>query len=92
MARKATWREPVGPSTREFTPAELDRIRELTAAIPGIADGHPAWQVRELDRLHEATGHVRKFKLWELGNAHEHDADAAYLEEIRQHSRGELSR
>lgn len=83
MARKTKWREPEGPGSRGFTPAELDRIRELTAAIPTAKDGHPSWQIRELEGLHEAAGRTRGFMLWELAYAHLHDAEAAYREEIR---------
>lgn len=81
MARKAKWRESEGPQVRDFTPGELARIRELTAAIPTAKDGHPAWQVRELERLHEAAGRRRRFMLWELGWHESHDPDAAFREE-----------
>ncbi|WP_299166785.1 hypothetical protein [uncultured Arthrobacter sp.] len=83
MARKTQWRENAKPTAaRDFTRAELERIRELTAAIPTAADGHPAWQTRELDRIHAAAGRRRGFMLWELGFASHHDPEAAYLEEV----------
>jgi hypothetical protein len=82
MARKTKWRETDdAPAAREFTALELDRIRELTAAIPSASDGHPAWQIRELERLHKAAGKRRLFMFWEINYAHQHDAEAAYLEE-----------
>lgn len=83
MARKTTWREPDQPTIRDFTPGELARIRELTRTLPTARDGHPARQMQELDRIHAAAGRQRRFKVWELGFALEHDPEAAYLEEIR---------
>ena len=89
MARKAKWRETNhAPAAREFTALELDRIRELTAAIPSASDGHPAWQVRELQRLHKAAGKVRGFMSWELSYADQHDRVAAFNEEAGPNNGG----
>lgn len=83
MARKAQLRGSAQPvPVRDFTRVELERIRELTAAFPMVGDGHPAWQVRELERIHAAAGRRRGFMLWELGWPLDHDAGAAYLEEV----------
>ncbi|WP_072688416.1 hypothetical protein [Rhodococcus marinonascens] len=75
------------PSTlqvRNFTTAELARIRELTAAPlpPAHRPGMTARQIEdELDAIHAAAGGARTFKIWTCGSA-EHDPDAAFAEEI----------
>jgi hypothetical protein len=81
MARKKTWREAPAPVGRDFTAEELIRIRELVQGIPTAADGHPSWQTVELERIHQAAGSRRGFKMWELGGP-VHDPARAFEEEL----------
>lgn len=84
VARRRDSLVPPPPDGRPFTPAELARIRDLTATpLDSATDGHPNRRSAELDRLHERAGRRRTFKEWELiYDAQCHDADAAFLEEV----------
>ncbi|MDI9917866.1 hypothetical protein [Rhodococcus sp. IEGM 1379] len=78
MARKR--HTAVESGVRNFTSAELDRIRELTSEPLPRLRLHPHPVSSELDRIHEAAGRRRSTMIWELGGG-EHDPRAAFEEE-----------
>ena len=83
MARRREVPDPQKPERRDFTPAELVRIRERTATPLQTSRTFPHYPAStELDAIHAAAGRVRGFKLWELGGG-VHDPERAYQEEVR---------
>jgi hypothetical protein len=67
---------------RDFTAAEEQRLRELTAQPMPLSQEGIAVKA-ELEAIHEAAGRIRGSGMWELDGGR-HDSEAAYAEELRE--------
>lgn len=78
MRRRAPDPPPRSADGREFTPAEVSRIRDLIAGRD--IRRHPNPNIEALRDIHAAAGRRRGFMVWELDPVT--DLEAAVAEEL----------
>lgn len=79
MARRREPTPVLPAGVRDFTPAEVDRIRHLIATRDSIRK-HPNPNIEALHSIHSAAGRRRGFMVWQLDPVT--DLDAALAEEL----------
>lgn len=82
MARRRVPEPVLPPGVREFTAAEVARIRELVATKDSI-HAHPHPNIEALEAIHAAAGRRRGFMVWPLDPVRtQDDLDRAVAEEL----------